>query len=132
MLGVVDMFEYFGLGAFEKRINWRKLKRCPKDIAKQLQGWVRDRLERVISNDKWLAITVISDKSSCDEAQFVLTFNAERGMFELYSRIVVLGSRLEYSLQESCNLDKLQDIVLDCICLICTDEGQGKYLKFYR
>ena len=43
---------------------------------------------------------------------------------------MVLGSRPEYSLQESCNLDKLQDIVLDCICLICTDEGQGKYLKF--
>ena len=129
MLGVVDMLKYFGLGAFEKRINWRKLKRCPKEIAKQPQGWVLDRLERVVQNDKWLSITIISDKSSSDEAQFVVTFNAERGMFELYSRIVVLGSRPEYSLQESCNLDKLQDTVFNYVCLVCTDETRGKYIR---
>jgi hypothetical protein len=129
MLGVVDMLKYFGLGAFEKRINWRNLKRCPKEIAKQPQGWVQDRLERVISNDKWLSITIISDKSSCDEAQFVVTFNAERGLFEMYSRVVMLGSKPEYSWQESYTLDRLQDTVFNYVCLVCMDDTRGKYIR---
>jgi len=76
-----------------------------------------------------LSITVISDKFSSDEAQFVVTFNAERGLFEMYSRVVVFGSRPDYSWQESCTLDRLQDTVFNYICLVCTDETRGKYIK---
>lgn len=112
-----------------KRINWRKLKGCPKEIVKKPQGWVLGRLERVIQNDKWLAITIISDKSSSDEAQFVVIFNADRGLFEMYSRVVVLGGRPDYGWQESYTLDRLQDTVFNYVCLVCTDETRGKYIR---
>lgn len=132
MLGIEDMLEYFDLGALEKRVNWRKLKRCPKEIVGMPDGWVCDRLEQVIKNDKWLAIDIRPDMSNCDVVQFAVTFNKTSGLYEMYSRTVVLGGNPEYMWQEQYNLERFQNIVVNFVYCNCTDEVKREYIKFDR